>query len=105
MYIDGRVSRGWRWHGTKLMLPEGTAEIEYNATPETISEATIETYEFEVGEEACAAMPFFAAGMALATDLVQSPNTLLAMYNMMIANLTPERTGGGMRQTFWTRSR
>lgn len=105
VYADGVRTRRYRWKAGKLIIPErdqSVVEVEYSATPESITEDTDDEHEFDVSEEAAAAMPFFVAAMSLAADLVQNGDRLKEMYSMMIANLdTTERGGVQVQQTFY----
>lgn len=103
--------RRYRWKAGKILIPErdGTKkiEIEYNATPQTITEDTPDEYVFEVSEEAAAALPFYVAAMTLAVDLVTDGDKLMQMYNLMMADLHDTDPGAGRaRQTLfrgWSR--
>ena len=105
VYADGVRTRRYRWKAGKLIIPErdtAVVEVEYNATPATITEDTDDEHVFDVSEEAAAAMPFFVAAMSLAADLVQNGDRLMQMYSMMIANLATEEPGGAqLRQALW----
>ena len=104
VWRDGKRWRGYRWKAGKLIIPEGdaaeTIEIEYFALPETITDETEDSYEFEVREEAANALPFFVAAQQLITDLVIDYAGLYAIYNNMLGLLAQqeaeESDGGGM---------
>lgn len=105
VWADGERTKRYRWRAGKITIPErdtARVEIEYNATPQTITEDTPDEYVFEVSEEAAAALPFYVAAMTLAVDLVTDGSMLLSMYNMMLAQLQTEEPGaGGARQTLF----
>ena len=100
------TTRKWVQRGKTLLFSSPKARVlEYFATPETITEDTVETYEFEISEEAAACMPFFVAASLLSTDMVQPGGELMRLYNTMLAALEtdlPRSDGkGGVKQTLW----
>ena len=101
MWADGKLKKP-KWKGNQIVFGE-PVEIEYFAVPETIGEDTPETYEFEVSEYACQILPFFAAGMCLVTDAVLSPNTLIQLWQVGLAELTesPGAKQSKVQNTFW----
>ena len=75
------VTRKCAWRAGTLVLESGEAvEMDYFATPTTINEDTPDDWEFEVREDACEAMPFYVAGMALSADLVQDAGLYFELY-------------------------
>lgn len=75
------VTRKCTWRAGELMLAVGeSVELDYFAVPMTIAENAPDDYEFEVGEDACEAMPFYVAGMVLSSDLVQDGSIYFELY-------------------------
>ena len=99
------TTRKWVQRGKTLLFSSPKARmLEYFATPETITEDTVETYEFEISEEAAACMPFFVAASLLSTDMVQPGGELMRLYNTMLAALDiglPRNDRGGVKQSLW----
>ena len=99
------TTRRWVQRGKTLLFSSPKARmLEYFATPETITEDTVETYEFEISEEAAACMPFFVAASLLSTDMVQPGGELTRLYNTMLAALDiglPRNDIGGVKQSLW----
>ena len=97
VWRDGRPWNGFRRKADRLLVPErteGALELEYAALPADISESTTDGYEFEVGEAAAQAMPFFVAAQVLSADLVQDAGTLLGLYQVMVSDLPGGGPGG-----------
>jgi len=59
---------------------KGTIVLEYFARPTTIDANTLDTYEFEVSEDAANCLPFYVAAQQLITDLVVDYQALWNMY-------------------------
>lgn len=55
--------------------------------PQTITDDTPDSYEFEICESGALAMPYWVAAQLLATDLVCSYSPLLALYDRAVANV------------------
>lgn len=105
VWEGGELCRKWRQKGKTLLFRKAEArELEYFATPQTITEDTSDTYEFEISEEAAACMPPFVAGSLLAADMVQDGRQLMSIYSTMVAALDtglPRSDEGGVKQTLW----
>ncbi|MBE6969281.1 MAG: hypothetical protein E7442_04055 [Ruminococcaceae bacterium] len=75
------VTRKCVWRCGELVLGAGErVELDYFAAPATIDDNTPESWEFELREDACEAMPFYVAGMVLSSDLVQDGQIYLDLY-------------------------
>lgn len=109
VWRDGKIYKRYNWRGKVLTIPDtdyAEVEVEYYAYPQTINGETEDSHEFEVREDGCNAMPFFVAGMILASDLVMDSNIYLSMYNMLLQELdTEELDAGGVRQSFYRGTR
>lgn len=94
-----------KWRGNILVIPKGlrgTIEIDYFATPETIPNDAQDTYEFELEEDACNALPYFVASQQLITDLIVDYAGLYAIYQSMVGTLSTDAPGRvSMRNSFW----
>ena len=92
------ITRRCKWRAGELLLGKGeTVELDYFAVPDTIDGDTPDSYEFEVREDACEAMPFYVAGMVLSSDLVQDANIYFELYERAKQNLTGGIPGSGRR--------
>lgn len=92
------ITRRCTWRAGELVLGENeTVELDYFALPDTIGENTPDSYEFEVREDACEAMPFYVAAMVLSSDLVQDAQIYLELYEQAKRNLSGGVPGGGRR--------
>lgn len=84
------VTKAFLWKGNSIIIPESEKapiEIEYFALPATIDPATPDSYEFEVGEDAAKALPYFVASQQLISDLVMDYGALYAIYRNMLDTL------------------
>lgn len=100
VYRGGKVCRGAEIRGGKLIIPESDREsweLEYYAVPAAVSAATPDAYEFELGEDAAQAMPFFVAAQQLTADLVVDNTALLTLFRMMCEDLSARRADGALR--------
>ena len=99
IWKDGRnVTRKCSWRGGELVLGAGeSVELDYFALPAAIAEDTEDEYVFEVREDACEAMPFFVAGMVLASDLVQDGSIFFELYEKARMNINGILPGHGSR--------
>jgi hypothetical protein len=62
--------------------------VEYFAYPTTtIDDTTLDTYEFEIDDEACEAIPYFVASMMMMHENPSIGNKLFAMYQGVLDNL------------------
>jgi len=92
------ITRRCTWRAGELVLGENeTVELDYFALPDTIGENTPDSYEFEVREDACEAMPFYVAAMVLSSDLVQDAQIYLELYEQAKRNLSGGVPGSGRR--------
>ena len=92
------ITRRCTWRAGELVLGENeTVELDYFALPDTIGEDTPDSYEFEVREDACEAMPFYVAAMVLSSDLVQDAQIYLELYEQAKRNLSGGVPGSGRR--------
>lgn len=101
------VSKTFAWKGNSIIIPENEKapiEIEYFAIPATIDPNTPGSYEFEVGEDAAKALPYFVASQQLITDLVMDYGALYAIYrNMLDTLLISDSRGYGISNSFYRR--
>ncbi|MCI8594911.1 MAG: hypothetical protein HFF09_06610 [Oscillospiraceae bacterium] len=106
-----RVAGRYPWRNKKLLVPAGETGVrlvEYVAMPQTITDETEDSYQFEVEEDAAACMPYFVAAQQLVVDLILDPAPLLALYDRMLAGLNtvlPGSSCGGVRQEFYREAR
>lgn len=92
------VTRHSTWRAGTLVLEKNeTVELDYFATPQTITDETGDEWEFEVAEDACEAMPFYVAGMVLSSDLVQDGQIYFELYERAKLNIRGTLPGGGRR--------
>ena len=99
IWKDGRnVTRKCSWRGGRLMLETGErVELDYFALPAAITEDTEDEYVFELREDACEAMPFYVAGMVLASDLVQDGSVFFELYEKAKVHINGILPGSGSR--------
>ncbi len=84
------VTKTFSWKGNSIIIPESEKapiEIEYFALPTTIGPNTPDSYEFEVGEDAAKALPYFVASQQLIADLVMDYGALYTIYREMLNSL------------------
>ncbi len=74
----------------------GEFTIDYSAYPSTIDDSTVNTYEFEVDEEAAQAIPFFVASMMMMYENPSIGNKLFSMYQGKLANLDDNVSNGAV---------
>ena len=80
------------------MLKTGErVELDYFALPAAITEDTEDEYVFELREDACEAMPFYVAGMVLASDLVQDGSVFFELYEKAKVHINGILPGSGSR--------
>jgi len=97
VWRGGSPTKRFSFKGGMLHIPEEekeTVEIEYFALPATIGPDTPDDYEFEIGEDAAKALPFFVASQQLFADPVLDYGVFYGIYQSMIAELTPTESGG-----------
>ncbi|MBE7016645.1 MAG: hypothetical protein E7420_00605 [Ruminococcaceae bacterium] len=101
------VTKTFAWKGKSIIIPESEKapiEIEYFALPATIDPNTPGSYEFEVGEDAAKALPYFVASQQLITDLVMDYGALYAIYrNMLDSLLTSDYLGCELSNSLFRR--
>ena len=99
IWRDGKnVTRRSTWRAGALILRENeTVELDYFAMPKTINEETDDSWEFEVAEDACEAMPFYVAGMVLSSDLVQDGQIYFELYERAKMNINGTMLDEGRR--------
>ncbi len=101
------VTKALRWKGNSIIIPENEKapiEIEYFAMPTTIAPGTPDDYEFEVGEDAAKALPYFVASQQLVADLVMDYGALYAIYQNMLGTLDiSEPCGHSLANSFYRR--
>lgn len=88
------------WRGKSIILPTNETrviEIEYKAYPTTINSDTLDTYEFEIDQDAQELMPYWVASNHLVTDLMGDNQKLLAIYNQMLQALTDSLPKGAIK--------
>lgn len=104
VFRDGYPAN-YRYIGRKLYIPESDRALEiileYFAIPETIDENTPDSYEFEIAEDACNAMPYYVCAQQLLPDLVTDYGAFIMMYRDAVANLVPTETPGAVRNSFY----
>lgn len=103
IWRNGVESIDFMWKAGKLVIPKdtrGEIEVEYAAIPETITDKTPDSYEFEVAPDAAEAMPYFVAAQQLIVDLVVDYGALLQMYQIALSNLNTHRSVQ-LRNTFY----
>ena len=92
------VTRKCKWRAGDLLLGKNeTVEMDYFSAPTAINDNTPDEWEFEVREDACEAMPFYVAGMALSSDLVQDAQIYLQLYENAKRNISGVLPGSGQR--------
>lgn len=106
IWVNGEeCTARFKWRGDTLVIPEGLRgmlEIDYFAIPETIPDDAPDSYEFELPEDACNALPYFVASQQLITDLIVDYAGLYAIYQAMVGTLSTDAPGGvTMRNSFW----
>lgn len=92
IWRDGRsMGSRYRIRGGKLIIPASDAGreilLEYFAIPETITEETDDSYEFELREDGCNCLPYYVAAQQLLPDLVMDYSSMLNMYQMSLQTL------------------
>lgn len=85
-----------RWIGNFIQTAS-TVTVEYSAAPTTITNETGDDYVLEVSETAAQAIPYYVAGNLLLTDMVNSPNNLIQLWNQMLAQIRSVQGGGQKR--------
>ncbi len=71
---------------------KGTYRLFVYVYPDTISEETDEDYEFEISEEACPALVYYAASQVVVTDTDQRQYyAFLDRYNNVLQNISDTR--------------
>jgi len=90
----------WQWEGRNVISVSyfltGEIDVFYYAYPADILDTVLDTYVFELDEEACQAMPYYVASQLLIDDpvLKSVADKLYAMYQGKLANLTNAVTQG-----------
>jgi hypothetical protein len=108
IWRDGKsMGSRYRIRGGKLIIPASDAGreilLEYFAIPETITQDTDDSYEFELREDGCNCLPYYVAAQQLLPDLVMDYSSMLNMYQMALQTLDKSIPGenGRMVQRFF----
>ncbi len=106
VWVDDRPAGSrYRFRGGKILIPDAgsTVILEYFAIPETITEETDDSYEFELREDGCNCLPYYVAAQQLLPDLVMDYSSMLNMYQMALQTLDKSIPGenGRMVQRFF----
>lgn len=85
------VNHTLRANGTVIkILEDGTADIDVYVYPERITEATNDSYEFELSADALEIMPYGVAGDVLKSDISTEYGSIYsARYESMLQRLDP----------------
>jgi hypothetical protein len=77
------------------VLADGTAEIDYFKYPESITEKTADSYEFELSADALEIIPYGVAGDLLKSDVSASYGQIYSnRYETMLQRLDPRYSMG-----------
>lgn len=95
---------GHKWSfvrkGNVLTVPAG-AEIEYVASPATITPDTPDSYAFEVSDNAAQALPYYVAAQHLIPDLMLDYGRLWAIYIQMKNELAQSGNASAVRNVLF----
>lgn len=97
VWADGKRTRRLSWRAGKLIIPEterAEISVEYFAVPETIGPTTPDSYEFEIGEDAAQALPFYVAAQQLISDLVIDYSAPWGIYRLRKQEIEQQGNGG-----------
>lgn len=100
----------WQFEGRNVIAVNyfliGSIDIFYYAYPATIETDVADSYDFEIDEEACQAMPYFVASQVLIDDPLNKSvsDKLYAIYQSKLMNLTNAVTQGSnsVKNSFFT---
>lgn len=106
VWVDDRPAGSrYRFRGGKILIPDAGSKVilEYFAIPETITQDTDDSYEFELREDGCNCLPYYVAAQQLLPDLVMDYSSMLNMYQMSLQSLDKSIPGenGRMVQRFF----
>jgi hypothetical protein len=81
----------YRIENRKILIPksyDGTFELFYSKYPNELTDATVDTYEFEIYKHAHSLIPYYMGGMAVADEKYALSDKLLNMYYQKLSQLS-----------------
>lgn len=88
----------YQWQGFNKMYINyeysGSFDVHYYKYPTRITDATADSYIFEVSEEAADAIPYYMAAMAIMDEMPSMARLLLDEYKTQLANMETLTTNG-----------
>ena len=88
----------YKWQGFKSLyidyMYSGSFDVHYFKYPTRITDATADSYTFEVSEEAADAIPYYLAAMGMLDEMPSMAKVLLDEYKTQLVNLETLETNG-----------